>query len=43
MTTASADLATRRYQELAFAPHGDLITPGDPGYDQAPGSLSRPC
>ena len=43
MTTASADLATRRYQELAFAPRGGLITPGDPGYDQAPGSLSRPC
>jgi hypothetical protein len=43
MTTASADLATRRYQELAFAPHAGLITPGDPGYDQAPGSWSRPC
>ena len=43
VTTASAGLATRRYQELAFAPRGGLITPGDPGYDQAPGSLSRPC
>ena len=43
MTTASAGLATRRYQELAFAPHGSLITPGDPGYDQAPRSVSRPC
>jgi hypothetical protein len=43
MTTASAGLATRRYQELAFAPRAGLITQGDPGYDQAPGSLSRPC
>jgi hypothetical protein len=43
MTAASAGLAPRRYQELAFAPRGSLITLGDPGYDQAPGSLSRPC
>ena len=43
MTTASAGLPTRRYQELAFAPRGGLITSGDPGYDQAPGSLRRPC
>lgn len=28
---------------LAFAPRGGLIRPGDPGSDQAPGSLSRPC
>jgi hypothetical protein len=43
MTTASTCLATRRYQELAAAPRAGVITPGDPGYDQAPGSLSRPC
>ena len=24
-------------------PRADLITPGDPGYDQAPRSVSRPC
>jgi hypothetical protein len=43
MTAVSAGLATRRYQELPFAPRRDVITPGDPGYDQPPGSLSRPC
>ena len=43
MTTTSMGLATWRYQDLASAPRGDLITPGDPGYDQAPGSWSRPC
>jgi hypothetical protein len=43
MTTASTGRATRRYQDLAAAPRAGVITPGDPGYDQAPGSLSRPC
>jgi hypothetical protein len=43
MTTTSTALATAPYQELAAAPRGDLITPGDPGYDEAPQSLSQPC
>jgi hypothetical protein len=33
--TASADVATAPFEELAAAVRGDLITPGDPGYDQA--------
>ncbi len=35
MTTTSAGTATAPYQELAAALRGDLITPGDPWYDQA--------
>src|SRR5262249_42478140 len=34
MTTSTA-IATAPYEELAAAVRGDLITPGDPGYDQA--------
>ena len=30
MTTAATGLATAAYQELAAAPHAELITPGDP-------------
>src|ERR1700722_9390381 len=35
MTTTTARLATEDYQQLGAALHGDLITPGDPGYDEA--------
>jgi FAD/FMN-containing dehydrogenase len=35
MTATSAETATTPYEELAAALRGDLITPGDPGYDQA--------
>ena len=35
MTTTSADVATLQYRELAAAVRGDLIVPGDPGYDEA--------
>ena len=35
MTTTSAETATTPYEELAAALRGDLITPGDPGYDEA--------
>ena len=35
MTTTSADVATLPYRELAAAVRGDLIVPGDPGYDEA--------
>jgi hypothetical protein len=35
MTATSASIATAPYQELAAALRGDLIGPGDPGYDQA--------
>ena len=35
MTTTSADIATKPFHELAGALRGDLIRPGDPGYDQA--------
>ncbi|HEY4703788.1 MAG TPA: FAD-dependent oxidoreductase, partial [Streptosporangiaceae bacterium] len=35
MTTATARLATEDYQQLGAALHGELITPGDPGYDEA--------
>jgi FAD/FMN-containing dehydrogenase len=35
MTATSAGIATAPYQELAAALRGDLIGPGDPGYDQA--------
>src|SRR5499426_4912267 len=34
MATSTA-IATAPYEELAAAVRGDLITPGDPGYDQA--------
>ena len=43
MTIASTGLATAPYQELAAAPRADLITPGDPGYDEALRSWSRRC
>ena len=35
MTTTSADVGTMQYRELAAAVRGDLIVPGDPGYDEA--------
>ena len=35
MTTTSAGLGTELYEQLAAALRGDLITPGDPGYDDA--------
>jgi hypothetical protein len=35
MTTTSAETAATPYEELAAALRGDLITPGDPGYDEA--------
>ena len=35
MTTTSAGVATLQYRELAAAVRGDLIVPGDPGYDEA--------
>src|SRR5580693_9979077 len=35
MTATSASIATAPYQELAAALRGDLIGPGDPGYDAA--------
>ena len=43
MTTTSTDLATVQDRELAAAPRADLITPADPGYDEAPQSLSQRC
>jgi hypothetical protein len=43
MTTTSTGLATTPYQELADAPRAEVITPGDPGYDDAPQSLSQRC
>ena len=43
MTTTSTGLATAAYQELAAAPRADVITPGDPGYDEAPRSVSQRC
>ena len=35
MTMTSADVGTIQYRELAAALRGDLIVPGDPGYDEA--------
>jgi FAD/FMN-containing dehydrogenase len=35
MTTTSAGLGTEAREQLATALRGDLITPGDPGYDDA--------
>ena len=35
MTTTSAGIATAPYENLAAALRGSLITPGDPGYDEA--------
>jgi EmrB/QacA subfamily drug resistance transporter len=43
LTATSTGLATAQYQELAAAPHADLIMPGDPGPDEAPQSLSQRC
>jgi hypothetical protein len=43
MTITSTGLATVPYQELAAARRADLIAPGDPGYDEAPRSLSQRC
>jgi hypothetical protein len=42
MTTTSTGLAAAPYQELAAAPCADLITPGDPGHDEAQ-ALSQRC
>ncbi len=36
MTTTSAGLGTQTYEKLVVSTlRGDLITPGDPGYDAA--------
>ena len=35
MTMSSADVGTIQYRELAAAVRGDLVVPGDPGYDGA--------
>ena len=35
MTTTSAGLGTQTYEKLPSTRRGDLITPGDPGYDGA--------
>ena len=35
MTTTSTGIATKPLHELATALRGDLVVPGDPGYDQA--------
>jgi FAD/FMN-containing dehydrogenase len=35
MTTTSASIATTPYEELTAVLRGDLISPGDPGYDEA--------
>ena len=35
MTTTSADIATKPFHDLAATLRGDLIRPGDPGYDEA--------
>jgi hypothetical protein len=35
MTATSVGIAATRYAELAAAVRGDLLAPGDPGYDQA--------
>jgi len=35
VTTTSVDVGTMHYHELAAAVRGDLIMPGDPGYDEA--------
>ena len=40
--TTSADIATAPSQELAAAVRGDLIMPGDPGYDDAPPQAGQP-
>jgi len=40
MTSTSARTATTRFEELA-ALRGDLIMPGEPGYDEAT-STTRP-
>jgi len=43
MTATSTGLATAAYQGLAAATRAAVITPGDPGHDQAPQSVSQPC
>ena len=43
MTTRSTGLATAAYQEPAAAPHAEVVTPGDPGYDDAHLSWSQRC
>ena len=35
MTDTQADIATAPYEDLAAGLRGDLIVPGDPGYDEA--------
>jgi hypothetical protein len=43
MTTRSTGLATAAYREPAAAPHAEVVTPGDPGYDEARRSWSQRC
>ena len=43
MTTRSTSLATAAHQEPAAAPHAEMVTPADPGYDEAPRSRSQRC
>jgi hypothetical protein len=35
MTTTAAGSATAAYEDLTVVLRGDLIMPGDPGYDEA--------
>jgi len=35
VTTTSADIATKPFHELAAVLRGDLIEPGNPGYEEA--------
>jgi hypothetical protein len=43
MTITSTDLASAPYRELAAAARADMMTPGDPGYDEAPRPWSQRC
>jgi hypothetical protein len=43
MTITSTDLASASYPELAAAARADMMTPGDPGYDEAPPPWSQRC
>jgi hypothetical protein len=43
MATTSTGPATTAYQELAAVPHAAVITPGDPGHEEALRSWSQPC
>jgi hypothetical protein len=42
-TATSTGPATAPCQGPAAAPRADVITPGDPGYDQTPQPVSQPC